>query len=458
MAVQYNNVTINGRVYNNGNTFVSDEASVWAGSSDGSNGSGTVPKGATITFIGYQADYSWQKYNYIVKSTSFNGNYQCWTDIKPFPPGTYTVTYDANGGSGAPSAQTVNIGSTVTLSTTIPTRFGYAFRGWDNSGSECTPGASYLFNANVTLKANWVQGTLSTTTATSGTGTVFFADNLYYFKVTTTTADDYTFDSTTSGDTRAYLYNSSGSQLATDDDSGDGNNFLLRYALSANTTYYLGVRWYNSTNTGDIGVRMRRTYYVQYNLNGGNSTTPSAFYKIHDVSYQVTTTVPTRNTTTGNGYTITFNANGGTCSTSSLTATNTYTYSFKNWNTASGGSGTAINGGSSAGIYTANADATLYAQWNTTTSRGSITLPTPTLDGYIFQGWAESTSATTGVTGTYTPTASKTLYAIWQLIPKKALVHARSSGQFMSDPLVKIKVSGNWHVAKSVKLKTNGDF
>lgn len=76
MAVVYTKV-INGRTYNNGDQFVSDEASVWAGSSDGTNGSGTVPKGATITFIGYQADYSWQKYNYIVKSTSFNGNYHC---------------------------------------------------------------------------------------------------------------------------------------------------------------------------------------------------------------------------------------------------------------------------------------------------------------------------------------------------------------------------------------------
>ena len=149
MAVQYNNVNINGRIYNNGNTFVSDEASVWAGSSDGGNGSGTVPKGATITFIGYQADYSWQKYNYIVKSTSFNGNYQCWTDIKPFPPGTCTVSYDLNGGSGSFSSHTVNIGGSVTISSTRPTRFGYNFVCWMSGSTEYYPGNTYTFSSNL---------------------------------------------------------------------------------------------------------------------------------------------------------------------------------------------------------------------------------------------------------------------------------------------------------------------
>lgn len=455
MAVQYNNVNINGRNYNNGDTFVSDEASVWAGSSDGTNGSGTVPKGATITFIGYQADYSWQKYNYIVKSTSFNGNYQCWTDIKPFPPGTCTVSYDLNGGSGSFSSHTVNIGGSVTISSTRPTRFGYNFVCWMSGSTEYYPGNTYTFSSNTTLTAYYEYVWLETTTAVNKTANIRYGGEMYYFAVKTSTADDYTFYSASSGDTKMTLYNSSGSSLATDDDSGDGNNFQKRYALSANTTYYLGVQWYSSSTTGTFPVHMRRTYYVSYNINGGSSTAPSAFYKMHDISATLSTTTPTRNTSTGNGYTITFNANGGTCSTSSLTATNTYTYSFKNWNTASGGSGTSYSSGAT---YSANSDATLYAQWNTTTSRGSITLPTATQAGYIFQGWGESSAATTGVTGTYTPTASKTLYAVWQLEPKQALLHARSGGQFVEDPLVKIKVSGNWHVAKSVKLRAKNDF
>ena len=79
---------------------------------------------------------------------------------------------------------------------------------------------------------------------------------MYYFAVKTTTADDYTFYSASDGDTKMTLYNSSGSSLTTDDDSGDGLNFQKRYALSANTTYYLGVQWYSASTTGTFPVHI----------------------------------------------------------------------------------------------------------------------------------------------------------------------------------------------------------
>lgn len=44
----------------------------------------------------------------------------------------------------------------------------------------------------------------------------------------------------------------------------------------------------------------------------------------------------------------------------------------------------------------------------------SITLPTLTAEGFKFLGWATSSTATSGMTGTYTPTASVTLYAVWK--------------------------------------------
>ena len=43
---------------------------------------------------------------------------------------TYTVTYDANGGTGAPSPQTKIKGVTLKLSTVKPTKQGYEFYGW----------------------------------------------------------------------------------------------------------------------------------------------------------------------------------------------------------------------------------------------------------------------------------------------------------------------------------------
>lgn len=72
---------------------------------------------------------------------------------------TYTVSYDANGGSGAPSSQTKTYDVALTLSSTIPTKTNYTFKGWGTSASATTvayaAGASYTANASVTLYAIW---------------------------------------------------------------------------------------------------------------------------------------------------------------------------------------------------------------------------------------------------------------------------------------------------------------
>lgn len=72
---------------------------------------------------------------------------------------TYTVSYNANGGSGAPAAQTKTYGTSLTLSSTKPTRTNYTFKGWGTSASATTvsyaPGASYTANAATTLYAVW---------------------------------------------------------------------------------------------------------------------------------------------------------------------------------------------------------------------------------------------------------------------------------------------------------------
>ena len=71
---------------------------------------------------------------------------------------SYTVAYNANGGSGAPSSQTKWYGETLTLSSTKPTRTNYTFKGWATSASggvSYASGASYTANAAVTLYAVW---------------------------------------------------------------------------------------------------------------------------------------------------------------------------------------------------------------------------------------------------------------------------------------------------------------
>ncbi len=71
----------------------------------------------------------------------------------------YTVVYDANGGSGAPSSQIKTHGIDLILESTVPTRDGYTFCGWSTSSTatnaEYQPGDSYLENVNATLYAVW---------------------------------------------------------------------------------------------------------------------------------------------------------------------------------------------------------------------------------------------------------------------------------------------------------------
>lgn len=70
------------------------------------------------------------------------------------------VTYDANGGTGAPDRQLKNYDESLTLSSTIPTREGYTFLYWYDGKSVLgiyPAGASYTANENVTLYAVWAK-------------------------------------------------------------------------------------------------------------------------------------------------------------------------------------------------------------------------------------------------------------------------------------------------------------
>ena len=73
--------------------------------------------------------------------------------------GVYTVSFNANGGSGAPSAQTTIVGDKITLSSTIPTRSGYKFKGWSPSATATAakyqPGETFTAEGSMTLYAVW---------------------------------------------------------------------------------------------------------------------------------------------------------------------------------------------------------------------------------------------------------------------------------------------------------------
>lgn len=83
---------------------------------------------------------------------------------------SYTISYNANGGSGAPSSQTKYYGKNLTLSSTTPTRTGYSFQGWALTKANADAGTAYYDaggtcgkNENLTLYAVWKANTYAVT-------------------------------------------------------------------------------------------------------------------------------------------------------------------------------------------------------------------------------------------------------------------------------------------------------
>lgn len=116
---------------------------------------------------------------------------------------SYKVSYNANGGSGAPGAQTKYYGQTLKLSSTKPTRDGYNFKGWgtsaDAESASYQPGGNYTSNSSITLYAVWEVGVLVEFSIpnepsisipdTNGTGLAKLADVIIPFDVEYVTAN-----------------------------------------------------------------------------------------------------------------------------------------------------------------------------------------------------------------------------------------------------------------------------
>ncbi len=119
----------------------------------------TKPTRSGYTFKGWATSSTATVASYQPGSTyTANANvtlYAVWSKN----PSQYTVSYNANGGSGAPSSQTKTEGVTLTLSATKPTRSGYTFLGWSTSSTAISAtysaGGSYTANAGATLYAVW---------------------------------------------------------------------------------------------------------------------------------------------------------------------------------------------------------------------------------------------------------------------------------------------------------------
>ena len=83
-----------------------------------------------------------------------------------YVPAGHPLTYDANGGTGAPASETKTVtkgqSATFTVSSTVPTREGYTFKGWSTvKGGEVayTGGNSITISKDTTLYAVWEENT-----------------------------------------------------------------------------------------------------------------------------------------------------------------------------------------------------------------------------------------------------------------------------------------------------------
>lgn len=171
----------------------------------------------------------------------------------PIP--NYTIMYNANNGSGAPSSQTKVQNVDVTLSTTVPTRSGYQFAGWNTSangsGTSYAAGAVYSENSNVTLYAQWKQVFTITYNANSGSGAPSDQSKVQGDTITLSTNKP-----TKTGNTFTGWNTSSG---------GSGTSYAVGATYSADSSITLYAQWKPNVVT------------IKFNINGGTLKSSSPY-------------------------------------------------------------------------------------------------------------------------------------------------------------------------------------
>lgn len=319
----------------------------------------------------------------------------------------YTLTYDGNGYSSY-SSKVENV-VTTTIKTNMPNRFGYTFLGWSTNSSATsatyTPGSTISLSSNTTLYAVW-KSAQSVSAGNSNTVNIAFAEQAWYYKFTPSSSGEYTFESTGSIDSKVTIYKADGTEIGSDDDSGDGSNFKKTLSLTSGTTYYIKAFAYSS-KTGTYSFKVTKntpaSYTVSFNANGGSVSPTSVI-----VTAGNSATLPTP----AKKYTLSYNANNGSGAPSSQSVS----VSCKGWSTSNTASSASYSCGSS---YKPTTNITLYAVWY---SNGSATISStkPTRSGYTFLGWSTSSSASSASYSSGSSisiSSNTTLYAVWKKNP-----------------------------------------
>lgn len=305
---------------------------------------------------------------------------------------TLTTTVSPSGYGTVTGGATLANGKTKSLTATpaaTTAQYTYAFSSWSASSG--------------TISSATANPTTFTMGASNATVTANFTRTVRSYTVSCQDRVGSSSGALLGTKTASYTYGSSVS----------GASFGSSASYDA---YYTGYHYIGSSSaiTVDGNETVYRyfalnTYTVSYDANGGTGAPPPQT-KNQDVDIRLSSVRPTwANELIGN-YRVTLDSNGGSVSTSSLSANVYRVRTFSSWNTWRSGGGTTYAPGST---YSINANADMYAQWSVSQKVDSVTLPVPTRTGYSFKGWATSSSASSGITGNYTPPSSITLYAIW---------------------------------------------
>ena len=260
--------------------------------------------------------------------------------------------------------------------------------------------AAYSNNINAGTATVTITGVGTCTGTTSRTFTIAKATPTLQFasaslsKKTGDAAFTNTLTKTTDG---AVTFKSSNTSVATVNSTsgmvavkGAGTTTITATAAEG-TNYKAGSASYSLNVVGETVY-----YTVTYDANGGTGT-PSSQTKQKNVALTLSSAKPAKQ------YVIRYNSNGGSVSPASKSISCT----FNNWNTAKNGTGTSYAPG---GSYTANADATLYAQWS---NPKAGTLATPTRSGYVFTGWFTSATGGNQISSSSVVSGNITIYAHW---------------------------------------------
>lgn len=343
---------------------------------------------------------------------------------------TYSVTFSANGGSGAPKSVSVKAGDVFTLAATGPTRSWYNFGGWLYDGQIYWPGDSLTVNEDIAFSAVWedvyLLGTNQVHTIKLPAAGVPVYCQLERFSSNSNYWILYMESITASGEkmsdcTYEYYYNNKTNLKFTDSSSFlSGHEFALNNSINQ---IFVKIYPKDKTEYGTIafGYYQLSSVPIQYKNDGGGLI--NAGTVTSDTGELTVKKSSTANHTiasaTANDSTINYDANGADV----VIPSDKMSFILNQW------SGVGINSQKEHGnyytfkpgdIYTREYPLRLTTQWE---PDDEIEFPAISRANYNFTGWYTEAEGGTKITdsASFKPNSEYTLYAHWD--PVKYTVH-----------------------------------